>query len=268
MNPILKYPGAKWRMADWIIEKMPPHESYLEPFFGSGAVFFGKPPSRIETINDIDGSVVRFFRVCRDHPDELSYTVSMTPWSREEFNAAEIRDDLQDDIEFARQFLVRCWMSFGARLFVKSGWRHSTGKQANGGPDNPKLWARLPETIQQVAERLLMAQIESKPAMDLFDTYDGPDVLVYADPPYILETRTLAGKLQYRAEMENADHEALLDRLVKFRGMVMLSGYDHPIYRERLGGWTKYEINVRCNGKGSKTECLWINPEAERRRRP
>lgn len=51
---ILKFPGAKWRMADWIISLMPPHKSYLEPFFGSGAVFFCKPPSRIETINDLD----------------------------------------------------------------------------------------------------------------------------------------------------------------------------------------------------------------------
>ena len=43
MNAILKYPGAKWRIADWIIEEMPAHHSYVEPFFGSGAVFFNKP---------------------------------------------------------------------------------------------------------------------------------------------------------------------------------------------------------------------------------
>ncbi len=197
MTPVLKYPGAKWRMADWIIDKMPDHESYLEPFFGSGAVFFNKQPARIETINDIDGAVVRFFRVCRDRPDDLAYAVSMTPWSREEFDQAEIRDDLQDDVEFARQFLVRCWMNFGGRLHTKSGWRHSTGRAANGGLDNPKIWARVPETVYQVAERLRMAQIENKPAIDLIDVYDGPDVLIYADPPYVIDTRTLNGKLQY-----------------------------------------------------------------------
>lgn len=197
----------------------------------------------------------------------MAYAVSMTPWSREEFDQAEIRDDLPDDIEFARQFMVRCWMSFGARLHVKAGWRHSTGSRPNGGPDNPKLWARLPETIQQVADRLLMAQFESRPALDVIDAYDGPNVLIYADPPYILGTRTLAGKFQYRAEMDDADHMALLKRLHRFQGMVILSGYDHPIYREILDGWTMYQTNVKCNGKGLKTECLWINPEAERRRR-
>ncbi len=50
MRPVLKYPGSKWKMAEWIISLMPPHKSYLEPFFGSGAVFFKKEPSRIETM--------------------------------------------------------------------------------------------------------------------------------------------------------------------------------------------------------------------------
>lgn len=41
-SPTLKYPGAKWSIAQWIINMMPPHHSYLEPFFGSGGVFFFK----------------------------------------------------------------------------------------------------------------------------------------------------------------------------------------------------------------------------------
>ena len=63
MNAILKYPGAKWRIAGWIIENMPTHHSYVEPYFGSGAVFFNKPLSNIETINDLDGEVVNFFEI-------------------------------------------------------------------------------------------------------------------------------------------------------------------------------------------------------------
>lgn len=54
---ILHYPGSKWNMAEWIIEHMPPHQTYLEPFFGSGAVLFNKDPSGLETVNDLDGEV-------------------------------------------------------------------------------------------------------------------------------------------------------------------------------------------------------------------
>lgn len=43
MNALIKYPGAKWKLAEKIIEMMPEHHSYLEPFFGSGAVLFNKP---------------------------------------------------------------------------------------------------------------------------------------------------------------------------------------------------------------------------------
>lgn len=82
---ILHYPGSKWSMADWIISHMPPHKTYLEPFFGSGAVFFNKPPSELETINDLDGDVVNLFRVIRDRPKELAHLVRWTPYSREEY---------------------------------------------------------------------------------------------------------------------------------------------------------------------------------------
>ena len=61
MNAILKYPGAKWGLSKWILSFFPDHHSYLEPFFGSGAVFFHKASSDIETINDLDGNVVNFF---------------------------------------------------------------------------------------------------------------------------------------------------------------------------------------------------------------
>lgn len=137
MNPVLKYSGAKWRLAPWIISHMPPHDSYLEPFFGSGAVFFNKPPARIETINDIDGSVIHFFRTCREYLDELAYAVSLTPWAREEFLNCEFLDDEDpaDDIERAKA--VRIIQSYGegyrkALFMLRIGcWTHrsKTGRQ-------------------------------------------------------------------------------------------------------------------------------------------
>ena len=61
MRGIIKYPGSKWRLSDWILSYFPKHHSYLEPFFGSGAVFFSKQRSNIETINDLDRDVVNLF---------------------------------------------------------------------------------------------------------------------------------------------------------------------------------------------------------------
>ncbi|WP_326520120.1 DNA adenine methylase [Faecalispora jeddahensis] len=40
IRSVIKYPGSKWRIADWIINHMAEHRSYLEPYLGSGGVFF------------------------------------------------------------------------------------------------------------------------------------------------------------------------------------------------------------------------------------
>ena len=85
VKPVLKYAGAKWRIADWIGGFLPPHEIYLEPFFGSGAVFFRKAPARLETINDIDENVVNLFRVLREQPEQLAALIELTPWARDEY---------------------------------------------------------------------------------------------------------------------------------------------------------------------------------------
>lgn len=88
MNALLNYPGSKWGMAAQIVSLMPPHRSYLEPFFGSGAVLFNKPPSAIETVNDIDGDIVNFFTVLREQPEELADMIALTPYSRDVFDDA------------------------------------------------------------------------------------------------------------------------------------------------------------------------------------
>ena len=266
MDPILKYPGAKWRLANWIIQNMPTHESYVEPYFGSGAVFFNKPRARVETINDIDGAIVQFFRVCRDKPDELARAVGLTPWAREEFMGSVFMDDApaEDDVERARQFAIRCWMTFGARASNKKGWRHTSSKNPNGGPANPQIWRKLPDLISKVGDRLLDAQVENRPALDVIRARDGERVLIYADPPYLRETRTANGD-QYRHEMTDADHIAMLDVLRAHRGMVLLSGYDCPLYRDALEDWQLITHRTMAERGAIRIECLWINPAAQSR---
>ena len=60
MKAIVKYPGSKWSIANWIISFFPKHHSYLEPFFGSGAVLFNKPRSNIETSNNLEEAICCF----------------------------------------------------------------------------------------------------------------------------------------------------------------------------------------------------------------
>jgi DNA adenine methylase len=259
VKPILKYPGAKWRLAPWIISYLPKHKSYLEPFFGSGAVFFNKDKARVETINDIDDEVVNFFRVCREQPDALADALALTPWARAEREAAFSATD--DPREKARRFATRCWMTFGAHRRQTNGWRHTTGKNKDGGPDNPRLWSRLPECVREASARLMEAQIESRPAIEVIERHNGPEVLIYADPPYPHGTRTAHGKA-YDHEMADADHIELLRVLSAHKGMVVLSGYDNELYREALQGWADFSASTTAERGAIRTETLWLNPAA------
>jgi DNA adenine methylase len=255
---ILHYPGSKWSMAEWIISHMPPHSTYLEPFFGSGAVFFNKAPSQLETINDIDGDVVNLFRVIRDRPDDLARLVYWTPYSRQEYYASYDMEGA-DEFERARRFLVRCWMSRGGKTSDRTGWKHNI--DISKAPNNrmPEQWSSLAERIMAVTDRLKTVQIEQQPALQLISRYKVPSVLIYADPPYILSTRS---KRLYKHEMKDADHIDLLDALNDHPGPVLLSGYDHPLYNKRLKHWHREERQTVADMGRIRTEVLWINPVA------
>jgi DNA adenine methylase len=254
---ILHYPGSKWSMADWIISHMPPHQTYLEPFFGSGAVFFNKQRSFIETINDAYGDVTNLFEIIRDRPEELARIVYWTPYARDEYYLSYQLCD--DRMERARRFLLRTWQAIGAKSSDRTGWRSNV--QADKSPNKlaSSQWLDLPGRILEVTDRLQRVQIENQNALRLVERYRYSDVLIYADPPYVLETRS---NRIYAHEMSDEDHINLLEVLDKHPGPVLLSGYAHPLYDNRLQHWRRETFQAKAEAGRSRTEVLWINPIA------
>lgn len=255
MNIDLHYPGGKRRIAPWIVEKMPDHHSYLEPFFGCGAVLFEKEPARIETINDIDEEVVNFFRVVRnsDKREKLCEAVAYTPYSREIYENG-FKREYKSDTEKALWFVVRIMQSHGFRITEKSGWKKDVyGREAAYAV---RYWNRLPESLQYIGRRLKSVQIENRPALELIRAFNHENVLIYCDPPYVLSTRK---RRQYRFEMTDGDHEELLQVLTKIKAKAMISGYDCELYDKYLCGWRKEQIKSRTQSLAKRTETLWMN---------
>lgn len=149
MNCVLKYPGAKNRLASWICGYIPAHKVYLEPFAGSLAVLFNKERCHIETVNDLNGEIVNFFRVLRDNPEELKRLIELTPYSREEYDSSYEAAD--NDIERARRYCVRCWQGFGCANVYHNGFK--SGQQTKS-PNPARAWASLPETLKMAAEQI------------------------------------------------------------------------------------------------------------------
>ncbi len=258
MRAVIKYPGSKWSLAKWIISHFPEHHSYLEPFFGSGAVLFNKPRSNIETVNDLDGNVVNMFEWIRNAPERLAREIYYTPYSRQVYEDA-FSTVPEDSLQKAVNFYVRLQMGHGFRTNgEKVGWKNDV--QGRERAYAAKDWCELPEKIMQAAERLRGVQIECRPAVDVIRRFNSPKVLIYADPPYVLGTRH--GK-QYRYEMDDKDHGGLLDVLLGHKGPVLLSGYDSDLYNDRLRGWHREEAVSYSQISSRKTEVLWMNFEPE-----
>ena len=123
----LRYPGSKWSLAQDIVNQFGAHYHYVEPYFGSGAVFFSKPVSPHELINDMNSLVVNLFRVLRDRTDELLFALEATPWSRDEYDSSHVLTG--DTLEDARRFVTRIWQAHASDLAKKTGWKNRGSKQ-------------------------------------------------------------------------------------------------------------------------------------------
>ena len=263
MNAVLKYPGAKWSIAEWIISRFPPHHSYLEPFFGSGAVLFHKARSNIETVNDLDGDVVNLFECIRRDPEKLGWMAYYTPYSRQEYEKAYSPDLPADPFSRAVRFLIRCNQGYGSRTNEsRVGWKNDV--QGRERAYAAKCWTELPEVIARAAERLRGVQIECRQAVEVIERFNAPNVLIYCDPPYVLSARS-GGKRQYKHEMTDEDHVELLTALKAHRGPALISGYPSGLYDSELRGWYRETTTATDQLSRRREEVLWMNFEPERR---
>lgn len=264
---VAKNPGSKWRLAREIVARLPRRPVYVEPFFGSGAVLMAKPRWPSELINDLDGRVTALFRVLRDRPAELARAVALTPYSRREWE--EVRSSAGDgddgerggDLEVARRFLVRGYMTHGNWSHGPGGWRHDgkTGRLA------AKEWSDLPARIERAADRFRGVMIECRPAVEVIERFQGESVTIFADPPYPEYSAQGRRCRAYRHEMlDESDHRPLLEVLRAHRGPVVACSYRNALYDGALlgAGWEVVEFDARAEHGVERTEALYLNQAA------
>lgn len=263
-RPVLRWHGGKWLLAPWIIEHIPAHRIYVEPFGGVASVLLRKDRSYAEVWNDLDDELVNLFRVLRG-PDasRLVEMLRLTPFARTEFVMAY--QQCEDPVERARRMLVRSFMGFSntGTLGRSTGFRADSNKS---GTTPAHDWANYPSQVPAIVERLAGVVIEHRDALDVMTTHDRPDALHYVDPPYVHRTRSggnpYCAKHKYQHEMTDADHAKLIAALHRLRGMVIVSGYADAIYDEGLAGWQRVTRASLADGARRRTEVLWINPAA------
>ena len=262
-RPPFPYFGGKQRIAAEIVSFLPRHEHYVEPFCGSLSVLAAKEPSRMETVNDLDGDLMHFWRVLRDSPDELIRACALTPHARSEHAVARDRADV-DDIERARRVWVALTQGRAGQL-VRTGWRYYIDRSTSS-MGMPGYLGAYVDRMAPMVERLRNVSLENRPAFDVIEAYGRtPTALLYVDPPYLGTSRGHAHSYQHEMRSET-DHQALADALWAVKASVVVSAYPSPLYEDLYRGWDRVEISASTQQgnhagprAGHRREVLWSN---------
>ncbi len=254
------YLGSKFSIVDKIEPLFPEHIHFIDVFMGSMAVTLNKKRSQIETVNDINGDVVNFFRVLRERPYELYTQLFLTPISREEFNNSWEMENITE-MERARRFYVRIRQSFysmGAQKQSK-GWHLVKTQSRSNMAETISKWRNSIDKLFPVIDRLTSVQIENRHFRDLIPVLDFKDAFFYEDPPYPLEVRKSSN--DYKFEFTDQDHEELAEINHSCKGKVMISSYDGPMMQSLYKDWYFIKLPVKLNNirKSPVQECVWMN---------
>jgi DNA adenine methylase len=225
----LSYIGGKRRIAKQLVALIPEHVTYVEPFAGGAQVFFHKPRSKVEVLNDLDDEIVNFLRIAQRHPQELSRILRWQPASRRLFAWHHQQSpDILTDVERAARFYYLQKNTWGGKR-TRQNFHFAVTKPPSYTPSS------LAKRLADVAERLDKVQLEALPYQAVFGQYDRPTTFFYCDPPYV-------GVDLYQHNFSDAQFEELARQLTSLKGRFLLSINDCPKARTWFEGFHRMAI--------------------------
>jgi DNA adenine methylase len=226
--------GGKSQLAKHIVSIIPEHEAYAEVFAGAGWVFFAKPESRYESINDINSDLVAFYRVLQYHVEEFCRQFKWMLSSREWFNDwnRQMTAGGLTDIQRAARFYYLQRQCFGGDIMDRT-----FGRSTHKAPRINLL--RLEEELSSVHLRMVRVTVENLPWQDYVARYDSPTTFFYLDPPYH-GFESIYGKDIFARD----EFTALADRLCAIRGKFLLSINDVEDIRRTFAVFNVREVQT------------------------
>ena len=262
MKTPISYYGGKQNLVTIIQTLIPDHNLYAEPFCGGAAVFFNKPKSEIEVLNDCNKELINIYRVVREDFVSLEKEVMITLHSRDQHRKASViynNPDMFSEIKRAWAVYVLSSQSFSSML--DGSWGYDVTKNCT----TKKIFNKAESFTYDYAIRLQGVQIECTDAIKIVLSRDSSDAFFYCDPPY------------YNSDCGHYDgysihdYENLLNTLCKIEGRFLLSSYHSEILTKYVKdhGWNQKDkdqivsvANNNSNGKKKvKTEVFTANYE-------
>jgi DNA adenine methylase len=254
----ISYYGGKQKLLSTILQRIPEHTLYCEPFIGGAAIFFGKERSAVEVINDTNKELMNFYRVCKENFLSLQSLVRITLHSRRAHQDAHVinaNPHLFTDIQRAWSVWVLSSQSFSSML--DGSWGYDKAKRTT----TTKISNKREQFTEDLAIRLQDAQLECADAIYVIKSRDTKASFFYCDPPYF---NSDCG--HYDGYTQD-DFENLLKTLAEIQGKFLLSSYPSPILQKyaKQQGWNMWsvEMGVSVNHKSGyikrKVEVLTAN---------
>ena len=250
----ISYYGGKQQMLKHILPRIPEHKTYVEPFFGGGAVFWAKKQADIEIINDNNAHVINFYKQLKHHFDELKHLIDATLHSRDSYKEALViyhAPYLFSELKRAWAFWITTNMGYSKMI---GSWGYDNAGKAERSIMNRKI-----ELTTEYATRLERVQIECNDAIKVIQSRDMPDAFLYCDPPYVgADQGHYGGYTQ-----EHFDH--LLYGLSQAKGKFLLSSYPNSTLQEYVEAcnWHQMDVNMHLSASSKagskKTEILTAN---------
>jgi DNA adenine methylase len=239
MDSPLCYIGGKSKLSNIISKMLPAHKTYCEVFAGAAWVFFRKEVSKYEVINDLDGDLVKFYRVVQNHLEEFlkqfKWLLSSHEWFEDWKQQLEVTG-LTDIQQAARYYYVQRHC-YGGKVKGRS-W-------GSGAEHLPRInLLRLEEEMSQVHLRLSRVIIENLDYKLFLERYDRAETVFYLDPPYY--------KLPFYRHnlLKLSDFQDLSSALLNIKARFILSINDHADMRKCFDHYKIRPVKVSYSASG------------------
>lgn len=223
LKPPIPRMGGKSKLRKIILERVPEHTCYIEPFFGAGWVYFGKEPSKVEVINDIDKELINMFKMIKYHAPEIERMLEY------EFSG---RDMFEEYKNCTIEYLTEIQRAVRFLYIISQSFAGKGGTYGYGTNSKPSPQIFYQGVLGEIKLRLRNTYVESKSFEDIIGRYDRAHSFFFCDPPYFETTG-------YGNEFGEKEHLLLRDTLKNIKGKFMVTINDHPVVRE----WYK-EFNI------------------------
>ncbi|MEO1417525.1 MAG: DNA adenine methylase [Bacteroidota bacterium] len=246
IKSVVPWYGGKTAMIPLILDKIPPHDLYAEPFAGGAAVFFHKRPVRYQFLNDKNEELTNFYKIASRYPEELIKLIETTPHAESAYlRAKRIYKGETSADEMIRAWAL--WMCATGSVVGKLGGGFSWSKSNSGGSMATRFQSRI-KALSQAIHKLQQVTILQKDALEVIKCLDRVGAFFFIDPPY-----PGADQGHYAGyNMEDFCH--LLEALSSVEAKFMLTSYDYPELEDATikNGWFTENHNLPLSAARGK----------------